>query len=191
MATLLTHDAPQQFSEHRMIGDLSESVVRRIGRPLIDRAPRHVHRGKLAHTMAERPENGRTPKQVTLVEPTHLDQPSVVRWPIMRCQHPTDCLAVPILLVVPQREKRCELRVFPCGHQQQLTGVQHRLILDVVHVGQAPQDVGVQRLASKRFEVNVVGLQPTTLLLKLLDRNCHVNPSLRNAVRIAATLPHT
>ena len=83
-------------------------------------------------------------------------------------------MAVPVLLVVPQREERGELRVLPRGHHQQLACVQHRLVLDVVHVGDAAQHVSRQRVAAERFEVDVVGLQPTTLLLELLDADGHV-----------------
>ena len=158
VATLLAHDAPQQFGEHGMIGDLRKSVVGGVGRPLIDGAPRHVNGGKLANAVAKSPEDDRAPEQVALVEPAHLDQSSVVCRPIVCGEHTTECLAVPILLVVPQREEGSELRVLPRGHQQQLTGVQHRLVFDVVHVREATQDIGVQWLAPEGIEVDVVGL---------------------------------
>ena len=184
VAALLAHDAAEELAEHGMVGDLGKPVVGRVGRPLVDGTPGHVDGRKLANTVAERPEDDRAPEQVTLVEATHLDQPRVVGRPIVRRKHAPESLAVPILLVVPQREEGSELRVLPCGHQQQLARVQNCLIFDVVHVREAAQHVGVQGLAPERFEVDVVGLEPTTLLLKLLDGDRHINPSLRKAVRI-------
>ena len=88
VTALLAHDPAEQLGQHRVVGDRSEAVVGRIGGPLVDRAPRHVHRGELADAVAEQPEDGRAPEQVALVEPAHLDQPRVVRRPVVQRRAP-------------------------------------------------------------------------------------------------------
>ena len=177
VAALLAHDPTEQFGEHGMVGDAGQPVVRRIRSPLVDRSPRHVHRGELANAVAEQPEDQRTEEQVALVPLAHLDQPFVVRGPVVGGEHASERLTVPVLLVVPQREERGELRVLPRRHQQQLARVQDRLVLDVVHVRQAAQHVRVQRVRAELLEIEVVGLEPTALFLKFLDGNCHAEPS--------------
>ena len=101
--------------------------------------------------------------------------------------YPAERLAVPVLLVVPQRDERRELGVLPLRQHQQLSGVQHRLVLDVVHVRDAPQDVVVEWLVSERIEVEVVGLDSTPLLLELLDGDLHCG--LRRCRREFETTP--
>ena len=97
--------------------------------------------------------------------------------PVVGREHPADRLTVPVLLVVPQREERGELRVLPLREHEKFPRVQHRLVLDVVHVGQAAQHVRIQRLRPERVEVDVVGLEPTALFLEFFDRQRHDVPS--------------
>ena len=154
-----------------------QPVVRGVGRPLVDRAPRHVHGRELAHAVAEQPEDRRAPEQVALVAPAHLDETCVVRGPVVHRQHAAEGLAVPVLLVVPQREERGELRVLPRRQSPAArgctapSGTRCRACTT-----RQRSTCGSSGCVAERVEVEVVGLQPTALFLEFLDRDRHAEP---------------
>ena len=65
-------------------------------------------------------------------------------------------LAVPVLLECPHREERGHLVVPVRGRDQQVAQVADRVMLDVVHVLDATNRVGVERLALELGEVDAV-----------------------------------
>ena len=77
----------------------------------------------------------------------------------MCSQDPGDCLAVPELLVVPQREESGHLRVAMGPGDQDVAEVADRVVLHVVHVAQASERFGVEGPLTEGVEVDVVEVE--------------------------------
>ena len=84
-----------------------------------------------------------------------------------------DGLAVEVLLEGPEREERGDLVVeVGVGHQH-VAQVDDRVVLDVVHVAQAPQRGRIERLGAERVEVDVVDLHPIGALFQVGECELH------------------
>ena len=140
-----------------MVGLLREPPIRRLRGPLVDGTPRHVDRGERAagDRGAEAEEERR---QALLHAKAHSHRTDAVTsiGLTMGGEHRTQCLAVPVLLERPHREERRHLVVTVCGSHQQVAEVADGVVLDVVHVADAAQRGGVERLASELAEVDAV-----------------------------------
>ena len=156
VATLLRHDPTQQRLQRWMIRTLGEAGVAGLCRPLVDRAPRHVHRG---HRPAEQRRGRRRDDRADAVAGAapgpQLTDPGRTGGLAMSGEHRRDRLPVPELLVGPEREERGDLGVGVRRRDEQVTQVADGVVLDVVHVTQAPQGIGVERLAAELIEVDV------------------------------------
>ncbi len=74
-------------------------------------------------------------------------------------EHLGNGLAVPVLLVVPDGEERGDVRVPVGPGDQDVPEIAHSVDLDVVHVAEAAEDIGGQRLVPERGEVDVVSVE--------------------------------
>ena len=111
------------------------------------------------------------------IAPTQLaaraDDPGVARRLAVGFEDLAQGLAVPVLLEVPQRQKRRDLRIVVGGREEEVTQVQDGVIFDVVHVANAPERRLIQRLVAEGVEVDVVDGEPLDAVLVLIDREVH------------------
>jgi hypothetical protein len=93
-------------------------------------------------------------------------------------QHLPQRLAVPVLLEVPEREEGRHVGVVVGPGVQEVAQVARRVVLDVVHVAQAPQVRRRQRLPGEGGEVEVVDVEPAHDPLVLFDPEGHALSSM-------------
>ena len=173
VAALLAHDPAQQVGEHGVASLGREPGVARLRRPLVDGAPGHVHGGELA-CQGGRQHRRHGAEPVPPAEPgAHGgDAPHAARLAV-RLEHPSDGLPVPVLLERPEREERRDLGVSVHARHQQVAQVADRVVLDVVHVAQAPQGGGVERLRGERIEVDALDVELSRDAGVVLDAEGH------------------
>ena len=154
VATLLLGDPAHELGEGRMAGPLGEPHVGGLGGPFVHRTPgqRHRHDVLGQHRREHRPQRA---------EPSAADplaggvDPRPAGDLVVRPEHLADRLAVPELLVGPHREEGGDDRVVVGASHEQVAQVAHGVVLDVVHVAQAPQRIVGKRLATEVVVVDV------------------------------------
>ena len=146
----LAHDPAQQLRQHRVVGLGGEAAVAGLGRPFVDRAPRHVdgddvpghRRGEGEHHRLERvPAGHAAPRR---------RQPVPTGGLVVGAQDLADGLAVPVLLVAPAGEEGRDLGVAVGPGDEQVPQVAGGVTLHVVHVAEAAQGGGVEGVAGGR-----------------------------------------
>ena len=68
-------------------------------------------------------------------------------------------VAVPVLLVAPARQEGRDLRVAMGAGDEHVAQVADGVPLDVVHVAQAPQGVGVEGLGGEGAQIEIFDLE--------------------------------
>ena len=155
MPALLAHDARQQVSEHGVAGTVDQAGVTGLGRPLVDGAPRHVDGGEGVAGEARSQRVQQRRQAVPHAEaPAHLADPARPVGLVVRGEHPADGLPVPHLLVAPHGEEGRHGGIAMRRRDEQVAQVADGVVLDVVHVAQAADDLGGQRLVAECVEVD-------------------------------------
>ncbi len=101
------------------------------------------------------------------VPPSHLGHPGIAAGLAVGLEHLADGLAVEVLLEGPERQERGDLVVEVGIGDQHVAQVDDRVVLDVVHVAQAPQGGRIERIGAEVVEVEVVDLHPVGALLEV------------------------
>jgi hypothetical protein len=94
-------------------------------------------------------------------------------WLAVGPEHGGDGLAVPELLEGPDRQERRQVRVAVGGRHEQIPEVADRVVLDVVHVAQAPKGGVVERVGAEGIEVDPLELDPARMALVGLEVQLH------------------
>ncbi len=120
-----------------MAGGLGQPAVRRLRRPLVDGAPRHVQRDEGPAGEGSDPD-GAEGGRCLLAAPAVAQRGDAGSAGdlAMSLEHPPDGVAVPHLLERPAREERGDLGFAVGRRQEQVAQVAHRVVLDVVHVAE-------------------------------------------------------
>ena len=148
---LLAGDAPRQLGQHRVVGALGEAGVGGLV----------VHSLTAPHVMCRA-----TSRSPTSTEPSCDTygrmrsrsrgagaagrRAARARRPAVGGEHVAERLAVPQLLVGPAAEERGHVGVGVGRRHEEVAQVADRVQLDVVHVLDGPQRVGVERLGRGR-----------------------------------------
>ena len=88
-------------------------------------------------------------------------------------EHLAERLAVPELLEHPERQERRDLGVAVGVGHQHVAQVADGVVLDVVHVAQAPERRLVEGLVAERVEVDALEIERSDPLLERLDVEPH------------------
>ena len=154
VAAFLAHDSAEQFGKRRVVGKLGEPGVAGLGRPFVHRAPRERDGG------APRDQRGRElgyqrsqAVQRTERAAKRFDS-LVVRRLSVGLQDLSECLAVPVLLVRPDREERRHGGIPVERRHQQVAEVADGVVLHVVHVPDAAKGRLVEWLSGEPLEVD-------------------------------------
>ncbi len=184
---LLAHDAPEQLRQSRTRGALGKAPVCGLRGPLVDRTPRHVDRRERTSgdRRAEPEEHGRQ-ALLDLESGAHRRHPVPARRFAVGSEHRAECFAVPVLLECPHREERRHLVVTMRRGHEKVAQVADRVVLDVVHVADAPQRVVVERITFERREVDTVEGDRRRPPLVAVDVEAHGSISSRNGVRMTS-----
>jgi hypothetical protein len=155
---------------------LPQAGISCLGRPLVDRSPRHVQGDEVVAQYSARRHRHEWPKTVAQTEgPPQASDALFTGYFAVRGEDFGDRLAVPELLVDPETEEGCDLGIRMRRAQEQVPEVTHRVKLDIVHVAQAAQCGGVERLTVKRIgKVEVCPFQAAGAALVGLEVEVHV-----------------
>ena len=147
---LLAHDPAQQLRQHGVPRLGGQPAVAGLGGPFVDRTPRHVDghdvRRQRRGDGEDHGPQGVAPGQA----PAGGGQAAPAGGLVVGLQDLGDGLAVPVLLVAPARQEGGDLGIAVGPGGEQVAQVAGGVPLHVVHVAQAPQGVGVERVAGGR-----------------------------------------
>ena len=165
-----------------MIGRGGQSGVAALSRPLVDRPEGHVHGEEVRGGRRERHPQQRAGREAPPEALPHGRHPWRAGGFTVDGQHPPQRFAVPVLLEVPQCEELGDLGVVVGAGVQQVAQVAGGVLLDVVHVSDAAQVLGCQRLLAEGIEVEVGHVQATGDPLVGVQIERHVPSTGRPAV---------
>jgi hypothetical protein len=155
VTALLPHDAAEEGGQGRVSGALAQTGVGGLGRPFVDGSPGHVHRrpGLADQERADGVGGGRQAVEAPQPLAGRAD-PRAARRFAMRGEDGPDGFTVVHLLEVPQGEEGRDRGIPVGGGHEQVAEVADRVVLDVVHVTEAAQRVGIERLVPEAVEVD-------------------------------------